>query len=77
MHGSFSCLKDQIAHESRGEGKLFLLRVFYLFSKRQKTVGLNQIWSVYNPHRNGAANDLIQSSEKQLICDSCYWLYPS
>ena len=59
LQGSFPRLKDRIPWEDRGERKLLLQLVIYLFNYRTESVGLNQITLVYNPSLVGAANDLV------------------
>ena len=52
LQGSFPRLKDRILWEERGERKLLMQLVIYLFNYRTEIVGLNQIASVYNRHLN-------------------------
>lgn len=49
VQSSFPRLLDRIVYEERGERRLVLLSIVYLFNFRTSTVGLNQLLSVYMP----------------------------
>jgi hypothetical protein len=46
---SFSRLKDRLEHEERGERRLILDTCVLLFNYRARSVGMNQLLSVYLP----------------------------
>jgi hypothetical protein len=50
FQSSFSCLKEQIRYEARGERKITLTLVTLLYNYRVAKVGQNQIRSVYMPY---------------------------
>ena len=49
LQGSFPRLKDRMIYEERGERRLWLEMIVYLFNYRARRVGLNQILNVYMP----------------------------
>ena len=59
LQGSFPRLRDRIPWEERGERKLLMQLVIYLFNYRTTVVGLNQIAVVYKKHLSTTANELV------------------
>ena len=49
LQSSFPRLRDRLMYESRGERRLILLSIVYLFNYRTANVGLNQLLTVYMP----------------------------
>ena len=49
MQGSFPLLQSHIKYEDRGERRLILLTIVYLFNYRTTYVGINQILTLYMP----------------------------
>ena len=58
LQGSFPRLRDRIPYEERGERKLLIQLVVYLYNYRSEHVGLNQIRTTYATPLAHSANSL-------------------
>jgi hypothetical protein len=58
LQGAFPRLKERIPYEERGERKLFMQLVVYLYNYRTEKVGFNQIRVVYKGPLSMTANEL-------------------
>ncbi len=61
LQGSFPRIKDRLRYEERGERKIILQLIVYLYNFRASTVGQNQIQSTYMPHFQQTANSIYLS----------------
>ena len=59
VQGSFPRVKDKIKWEDRGERKLLIQLVVYLYNYRSNRVGLNQIKTTFMPHLQRTANEFL------------------
>lgn len=59
LQSSFPRIKDRILYEEHGERKLILKSIILLYNLRARTVGINQIRSVYMPFLSRNANDYL------------------
>lgn len=60
LQASFPRLKDRLEYEDKGERRLILELIVYLYNYRATVVGLNQIQSVFMPSLERSANSFIQ-----------------
>ena len=56
LQASFPRLRDRLNFEQRGERRLILELIVYLYNYRASVVGLNQIQSVFMPSLKRSAN---------------------
>ena len=61
LQASFPRLKDRMRYEERGERRLIMRLIVYLYNYRASVVGLNQIQSVYMPWLERSANKYINA----------------
>jgi hypothetical protein len=60
LQASFPRLKDRLDYEEKGERRLILELIVYLYNYWATLVGLNQIQSVYMPWLRRSANTFAQ-----------------
>ena len=58
FQASFPRIKDRITLEERGQWKLMIKLMIYLYNLRTRRVGINQILNVYMPSLNEDVNAL-------------------
>jgi DDE superfamily endonuclease len=56
LQASFPRLKDRMNYEEKGERRLIMNLIVYLYNYRASVVGMNQIQSVYMPWLERSAN---------------------
>jgi DDE superfamily endonuclease len=59
LQASFPRLKDRMIYEEKGERRLILNLIVFLYNYRASVVGLNQIQSVYMPWLERSANRFV------------------
>lgn len=62
LKGAFPRLKDRFIYEERGERRMCIMSLVYLFNLRTRLVGINQILSTYMPELSVEANHFLEST---------------